>query len=281
MPFALSPAGPTVPSATRAADAWNKPFLRIGHGGAAGHARANSLRSLTLALEMGVDVVEFDVRPCRDTLVLLHDDKLTQFGVQKLPGDSTLTELRALDTGLDGPIPTFAEALDLVKGRALLNVDVKGAGYEDAILERVRAKGMLGDILFSSLIPASLLRLRQLEPGAMTGLSYPEDRGNASGNPYLKPVVNVVVALMRLTLPYRILGMMTNARSNAVMLFHKVVSRPSVQTVQRAGGKVFTWTVDEPAQMRRLQRLGVNGVTSNHPELFDQLEHQTKPGIRL
>jgi len=58
--------------------AWGKTFLRIGHGGAAGHAPANTLRSLGLALQMGVDMVEFDVRPCRDALVLLHDDKLTQ-----------------------------------------------------------------------------------------------------------------------------------------------------------------------------------------------------------
>ena len=251
--------------------AWNKPFLRIGHGGAAGHARANTVRSLSLALEMGVDVVEFDVRPCRDALVLLHEDNLAHFGVQKLLGACTLAELRALNTGPEGPIPTMAEALDLLKGRALVNVDIKAAGYEDAVLEMVSNKSMSGDVIYSTLIPASLQRIRQLDANAMTGLSYPEDKGNASGNPYLKPVVNVVVALMRLTLPYRILALMTNARSNAVMLYHKVVSGPTIQTVHRAGGKVFTWTVDEPAQLRRLQKLGVDGIASNHPDLFATL----------
>jgi len=271
MPNALSPTGGPVQSASLADDAWNRPFLRIGHGGAAGHARANSLRSLTLALEMGVDVVEFDVRPCRDALVLMHDDNLAQFGVQNLLSASTLAELRGLDTGTDSPIPTLAEALDLVKGRALLNVDIKAAGYEDAVLEMVCAKGTLGDVLFSSLIPASLRRLRQLDPGARTGLSYPEDRGNAFGNAYLKPVVNVAVTMMRLSLPYRILAMMANAQANAVMLYHRVVSGTTVQTVHRAGGKVFTWTVDKPAQMRRLQGLGVNGIASNYPDLFVRL----------
>ena len=56
---------------------WAKPFLRIGHGGAAAHAPANTLRSLSLALSMGADVVEFDVRPCQDGLVLLHDETLS------------------------------------------------------------------------------------------------------------------------------------------------------------------------------------------------------------
>lgn len=252
-------------------DAWNKPFLRIGHGGASGHARANTLRSLALALEMGVDVVEFDVRPCRDALVLLHDDSLAQFGVPKLLNSCTLAELRDLDVGPEGSIPTMAEALDLLKGRALINVDVKAAGYEDAVLEMVRARGLAGDVIYSTVITSSLQRIRQLDPHAMTGLSYPEDKGNASANPYLKPVVNTVVAGMRLTLAYRILSMMTSAQANAVMLYHKVVSAPTIRTVQRAGGKVFTWTVDELAPMRRLQALGVNGITTNHPELFAQL----------
>jgi glycerophosphoryl diester phosphodiesterase len=42
---------------------WQKDFYRIGHSGASGYAQANTLESLSLALEMGVDMVEFDVRP--------------------------------------------------------------------------------------------------------------------------------------------------------------------------------------------------------------------------
>ena len=249
-------------------DAWNKPFLRIGHGGASGHARANSLRSLICALELGVDMVEFDVRACRDALVLEHDDHLAHYGVSQLLSASTLNDLRQLNTGADGPIPTLADALDLLKGRALINVDLKAEGYEAATLEMVRAKGMLDDVLFSSLIPTSLRRLHQLNPHVRTGISYPEDRGNASRNPYLKPVVNVIVALMRLTLSYRILALMANAQANAVMLNHKVVAQPTVDTVHRAGKKIFVWTVDDLAQLRRIKNLGVNGIASNYPDLF-------------
>jgi glycerophosphoryl diester phosphodiesterase len=208
---------------------------------------------------MGVDMVEFDVRPCRDALVLLHDDNLSQFdGAQGLVSESTLADLRSLPTGLDRPIPTLQEALDLLRGRALINVDLKATGYEDAVVELVRSKGMAGDTLYSSLFPASLRRVRQVEPGARTGLSYPEDRGNSSGKPYLQPAVDVVVALMRFTLPYRILRMMEGAKANAVMLYHKVVSRQAVETIQRADGKVFAWTVDMPQRLRKLQELGAD-----------------------
>ncbi len=261
----------SISSADHADYPWNKPFLRIGHGGAAGHAPANSLRSLTLALEMGVDMVEFDVRPCRDALVLIHDDHPASLGTARAISACTLDELRSLDTAADDPIATLSEALDLIKGRALLNVDLKAAGYEDAVVEQVCAKGMGGDVLYSSLIPASLKRLKQSDPEARTGFSYPEDRGNASGNPYLKPVVSGALASMRLTLPYRVLAMMKNANANAVMLYHKVVSRRTVQTVQRAGRMVFVWTVDNPERMSRLRALGVNGIASNYPDRFAQM----------
>ena len=250
------------------AEAWNRSFLRIGHGGAAAHARANSLRSLAQALEMGVDMVEFDVRPCRDALVLLHDDSLARFGAVGLASASSLAELGKLPTARGEPIATLAEALDLLRGRALINVDLKATGYEDAVVEQVRCRGMGGDALYSSVYPASLRRVREVEPEARTGLSYPQDRANASGKPHLKPVVNVAVALMRLALPYRVLRMMASARSDAVMLYHGVVSAAVVRTVQRSGGKVFVWTVDTAQRLRQIRALGVNGIASNHPELF-------------
>lgn len=260
------------PTGTQSAGAWNRTFLRFGHGGAGGHAPANTLCSLSLALELGVDVVEFDVRPCRDALVLLHDDSLVQFGVRGFASDSTLDELQDLPTTPERRIPTLAQALDLLRGRALINVDLKAAGYEDAVVEVVGAHGMAGDALYSSLFPASLRRVRQAEPGARTGLSYPEDRGNASGHPYLQPAVNAAVALMRVTLPYRLLRMMAEAQANAVMLYHRVVSRRAVRTVQQAGARVFTWTVDTPQRMRQVRALGVDGITTNRPELFAGLE---------
>lgn len=249
---------------------WEQPFLRIGHGGASAHARANSMRSLEVAVSLGVDVVEFDVRPCRDGLILGHDETIPwPGGAGRAIVDCTLEDLRAAVS--QDEMPTLAEALDFVKGRALLNLDLKAAGCEAAVLEHLRARHMLPDTLISSLIPDSLLHIRHLEPVALTGYSYPEDKGGASGNPRLKPAVDVVIAAMRRTLPYRIPRMIARAQSNAVMLYHRVVSRSTAQTVQALGGKVFVWTVDDPGVLQRVHAMGVNGVASNDPEIFASL----------
>ena len=266
-----SPIRAYVLASQRNTGVWQKPFLRVGHGGASGHAPANSLRSLSLALELGVDMVEFDLRPCRDDLVLVHDDSLDHYGHPgRLVTQSTLPELQSLSQEADLRIARFEEALQLIKGRALANIDLKADGYEAAVVERVRALGMTGEVMYSSLIPASLARLRQLEPGVFSAISFPEDKGNASARAYLKPVVSLALTWMRLTLPGRILKMMSAAQANSTMLYHRVISPRILETVQSAGGRLFAWTVDDAPRIEELRKMGVNGVTTNYPDLFAQ-----------
>lgn len=252
--------------------AWSTPFLRIGHGGATGHAPANTLRSLEVALELGVDMVEFDVRTCRDALVLLHDDDLADHGRPgELASQLTLDELRALPPGKAGPIASLAEALDLVRGRALLNIDLKAVGYEPAVLQAVASRGLSRVVLYSTHYPSSLRLIRSLAPDSRTGLSYPEDRSGASGKPYLKPVVTAVLAWLRWTLPWCVLAMISDAQASAVMLYHPLLSRRVVEVVHQAGHQVFTWTIDDPPRLRVVRALGVDGIASNYPERFADL----------
>ena len=51
-------------------------FERIGHGGASALAPANTLASFDAAHDVGVDVVEFDVRAWHGELMLAHTVRL-------------------------------------------------------------------------------------------------------------------------------------------------------------------------------------------------------------
>ena len=230
----------------QADDGWNVRFMRIGHAGAAAHAPANSLKSLALALELGMDMVEFDVRPCRDALVLLHDDDLSH--ISNRPGlvsQQTLDELRKIDLGGGERIATLAEAVDLIKDRALMNVDLKAEGIESDVVELLERKDVLGDALISSLRPDSLKRVRQRAPTARMGISYPEDRAHVFGRAYLKPAVTFALWIIKMSLPYRILRLIASAQANGTMLNRKVVSRATVRKVHEARGRVFVWTVED------------------------------------
>jgi glycerophosphoryl diester phosphodiesterase len=268
------------------AGVWQKRFYRIGHSGAAGHAPANTLKSLALALEIGVDIVEFDVRACRDGLVLIHDATLehvpSPYGARAVR-DCTVAELQALTLEGGERIPTLVEALELLRGaagahRVPFNLDLKEAGCEARVVAALCELGALEQALISSTIPTSLAAVRAVSPVVKIGLSYPEDRGNASKRALLKPAVDGAVWWMRQTLPRRVLGMMAQAGANAVMLNHRVVSQQVVEVVHRCQGRVFVWTVDDVERLQQVYALGVDGIASNYPELFQQLPPFRKDG---
>jgi glycerophosphoryl diester phosphodiesterase len=42
-----------------------------------------------------------------------------------------------------------------------------------------------------------------------------------------------------------------------------------VKQVRAAGGHVYVWTVDDAARIERLAAMGVDGIITNDPRLFD------------
>jgi glycerophosphoryl diester phosphodiesterase len=246
--------------------------LCIGHRGAGGLEPQNTLRAFQRAIDLSVDAVEFDIRWTADRqLVIAHSEDLaeTTNGAGRV-GDHTLAEIRLLDAGQGERIPTLDETLDLCKGKVLLVVDMKEAGYEQQVLNVVRDHDVLDDVLMCGLMPETLRQVRSLAPGLMTAISYPDDTGNASTKPYLAGAVRVALAIMRRTLPWRIGGMMRQVGANATMLYHKVITPAVVQAVHRQGGFIGAWTVDDPPIIERMRQCGVDSITSNRPDLVLQ-----------
>jgi glycerophosphoryl diester phosphodiesterase len=58
-------------------------------------------------------------------------------------------------------------------------------------------------------------------------------------------------------------------RIDALMAHYLVVTPALVREVLALGGEIYVWTVDDPARIRALEELGVTGVITNDPRLFD------------
>lgn len=228
-------------------------IVRVGHKGAAALAPENTLASLAAALELGVDMVEFDV-------VLDHAGRLRLA--------HSLPELAADAPGLDEALAFLAAE---APAHVLLDVDLKDEGFEGAVLERLARHGLLARSLVCSTEAASLRELRRLAPAVRTGLSYPVDRRGVSGRPWLAPAVRAGTAGLAAALPYRVCALVEAAQATAAMLYHRVVTPAVVRRCRDRGIPVYAWTVDDPAELARVVAAGVDGVVSNDPRIFASL----------
>lgn len=131
--------------------------LVVSHRGDWRNAPENSLQGIRNCIEMGVDVVEVDVRMTKDGhLVLLHDETLNRTTTGKGDlSDLTLEEIEKLflKNGAGHKtrhkIPTLEEALLLIKDKVLINLD-KGYDYFDKILPVAQNTGTLDQIIIKS-----------------------------------------------------------------------------------------------------------------------------------
>ncbi|HEY2318853.1 MAG TPA: glycerophosphodiester phosphodiesterase [Solirubrobacteraceae bacterium] len=209
---------------------------RIGHGGASALAPANTLASFDAALEVGVDMVEFDVRQFRGELVLAH----------------TVLHARR------GGVVRLQDALAHLAGRRFaevgLNLDVKHVGCEAAVLDGLRRTRLLERSLLSSQVPAVLDRLRAREPRARLGIS----------------VGGRVARVSRRWGDWRIqvLDGLASRRWDALMAQHRLIDGDLLERVVSRDGHLYAWTVNERAAIQSLRGLGVHGITTADPRLF-------------
>jgi glycerophosphoryl diester phosphodiesterase len=209
---------------------------RIGHGGASALAPANTLASFDAAREVGIDMVEFDVREWGRELVLAH----TIFHARR------------------GGNVRLSDALAHLSGRRFadveLNVDVKHVGCEAALLRGLLEAGLLERTLISSQVPHVLDRIRALEPRAHTGIS----------------VGGRIARFSRRWRDWRaaVLAGLHMGRWDALMAQHRLVDRVLLDDVSERGGRLYAWTVNERAAIASLRQLGVHGITTADPRLF-------------
>jgi len=209
---------------------------RIGHGGASALAPGNTLESFDAALEVGVDMVEFDVRAWHGELVLAH----------------TMLDARR------GHSVRLRDALAHLSSHRFdgvgLNVDIKQTRCEYALLSALRDYDLLERALLSSQIPSVLDALRELEPEARIGIS----------------IGGRVARLTHRWGDWRqhVLAGLDTHRWDALMAQHRLIDDGLLGAVAARGGLLYAWTVNERPAIEALSRLGVHGITTADPRLF-------------
>ncbi|HWT92795.1 MAG TPA: glycerophosphodiester phosphodiesterase [Solirubrobacteraceae bacterium] len=231
---------------------------RVGHKGADLIAPGNTPASFDAAVEAGVDMLEFDVLP----------ENLDGTGELWLAHD--YVDLRARQAR--GTALTLAEGLDHLCATGLdLDVDLKLPGYEDRVAAELRERDVVGRVLVSTMEPDSLRRMREIAPEIRLGWSVPRLRRNPLDSKLLIVPALGALQVLRRVMPGRAARAIRAGRVEAIMANHYLVTKGLVRAVLDAGGELYVWTVDDGDRIARLERMGVTGVISNDPRLFQPL----------
>ncbi|HSU93925.1 MAG TPA: glycerophosphodiester phosphodiesterase [Gemmatimonadaceae bacterium] len=220
-----------------------RPML-IGHRGAPRERPENTLPSFLRALELQADGIELDVHCTSDRVVVVHHDEIPRATPPsgRLAGKRidalTFDELQGFSVRGLALISTLAEALAVIKGRADVFIELKGAAIEREVVEVIRASVAPGRCAVHGFDHAQIARARALAPEIRGGILF--DR----------PVADAVSA-------------MRAASALDVWPSREHVTEALVREVHDAGGRVIPWTVNNEKQAIAFTEMGVDGLCTD------------------
>ncbi|HKV51614.1 MAG TPA: glycerophosphodiester phosphodiesterase [Gemmatimonadaceae bacterium] len=223
--------------------------LLIGHRGAPRERPENTLPSFLRALELGADGIELDVHTTKDGVVVVHHDEVPRAAAPsgRLTGKRidalTFDELQGFSVRGMALVPTLAEVLAAVRGRAEVFVELKGHGVEAATIEVIRKSPNPERCAVHSFDHDAVRRARELAPELRGGILY--DR----------PLDDVVAA-------------MRAAEALDAWSRWDLIDAPTVAAVHGAGGRVIAWTVNRTDRAMELASLGVDALCTDHLPLL-------------
>jgi len=222
----------------------------IAHRGASHDEKENTLRAFERALEVGCDFVELDVQVSADgELVVFHDSRLDRLTSLRGPlGRRTSAELA------EQGIPTLAQVVELVRGRAGIMAELKSPHLYRRHDVVTRTLALLSD---DSDVVLSFQR-RSLEEARR-----------------LRPRLRVLQHV----------GYGTSIRAAAA--YADLIGLDDVRVTGRAlararalGLGTTVYTVNRERRMQELVELGVEGIFSDRPDVLRRVVNRVRADAR-
>lgn len=255
--------------------------LVIAHQGGDGIWPGNTIFAFQNAVNMGVDVIETDIRQTKDgVLVVSHDENVNNKsnGVGLIV-DLTFDELKKLDAAYnwspqDGPslpyrgqgitYPSLEEVF-IAFPDMRFNIDMKQKDppIYSALCDLIRQYGMQEKVVAASFSHQNITAFRELCPEVTTSGDETETRNFVFMN-------------------FAFLGRWYSPNFNVFQVPIKssgitILTPHFVRAAHERNLRVDAWTIDDPDEMNRLMDMGVDGIITDRPDLLMELLGRDHP----
>lgn len=221
--------------------------LKIGHRGAKGYVPENTLASLKKAMDLDVDIIEFDVQVCKSgELVLIHDDTVdrTTNGTGYVK-DLTLTDLKSLDAGEGETIPTLDEALDLIDHKFKTYIELGNVStarpVHDTIQKYLKRGWKNDDFIVGSFNHPELINFIKINPDVETAAIY-------------------------YGIPADLAASAKEMGASILVPCRDMITQDFIDDAHTKKLKVYVYTVNEPYDIEMIKKMGVDGIFSDFPD---------------
>ena len=245
--------------------------LVVAHRGGGGLAPENTLASFRNGIALGADFIEMDIHLTKDGIpVVIHDATIDRTTDGKGAINSfTLAELQAFNAAakFSGAsekqcVSTLAQVLDLAKPSSVkleieIKVDAAGQRYpgiEQKVLNEITSRGMLDRVKITAFEFETLKQIRALNPNVTTVALMTTDYFRAHNISQPVTIIDDVASL-----------------ANGIGVDKNFLNANLVQAAHARKLSVGVWTVDTEAEMNQFRMMGVDGITTNRPDLLKRL----------
>ncbi len=204
----------------------------------------NDLIGIQEAINLGVDMVEFDVRKTSDeVLVCHHDAKVNGVSVSNITYNSLKNSNERL-CKLD-------EVLSLCKGKIGVNLEIKEEGFESKAVDLLVADFSYDDIFVTSFIPSVIRSVKAQDSKIVSGLLL----GDAMSYQVFYRIVKEAISM----------NDFYYSKADFISPYYKIYEMGLMYNFQKNGVPIQLWTVNELKLLKDLINSDIHSVVTDVP----------------
>lgn len=204
----------------------------------------NDLRGIQEAIDLGVGMVEFDVRKTSDeVLVCHHDAKVNGVSVSSLSYESLRNSNEHLCR--------LEEVLSLCKGKVGVNLEIKEEGFEARVVDLLIANFSYDNIYVTSFIPSVIRSVKSQDLKIVSGLLL----GDAMSYQVFYRIVKEAISMEDFYY----------SKADFISPYYKIYEMGLMRNFQKKGIPIQLWTVNELKLLKDLINSDIQSIVTDVP----------------